>query len=74
MAAHGDSTVYGLKHPPTTKSVDSWTIQKLAPAVQIVGKDRRGVIRKGKREVAPPHKIIHAADLSPFPGKARNLL
>ena len=45
----------GLKHPPTKKSVDSWTIQKLAPAVQIVGTDRRGVIREGKCEVAPPH-------------------
>ena len=54
--------------------MDSWTIQKPAPAVQIVGTDRRGVIRGGKCEVAPPHKIIHAADLSPFPGKARNLL
>ena len=38
----------GLKHPPTKKSMDSWTIQKLAPAVQIPGTDRRGLIREGK--------------------------
>ena len=45
----------GLKHPPAKKSVDSWAIQKPAPAVQIVGTDRRGVIREGKCEVAPLH-------------------
>ena len=45
----------GLKHPPTTKSVDSWTIQKLVPAVQIVGTDLRGLIREGKWKVSPPY-------------------
>ena len=49
VAVHGDSTVYGFK-TPSYKEIKGQLdkIQKLSPAVQILGTDRRGLIREGK--------------------------
>ena len=43
----------GLKHSPSKKSMDSWTIQKPAPDVQFVGTERRGLIRKEEKGRSP---------------------